>query len=131
MGKYKNKEVTEALNYGHFRFAAKFTWTQSSDSDAAARFKRFLEFVGNEHEENEHTGIQKKTLQGYYLSDPDGGPERIFVIIGLQNPLKKKGRYGLEEYCSKLIYGTEIKVTFGHPVEASELELVHGKPQTG
>lgn len=126
MGKYMIAKVENALDNGFIRFCAKFTWNASSDGDANIRFSHYRDYVGNEHNENEHTGIQKNTLQGYYLKSPNGVASRRFVIIGLHNPKKKKSRHGLETYCKRLIYGTGIQADFGHPVEALELEHSHG-----
>ena len=126
MGKYKKDQVKEILDKGFIRFAAKFTWNPPSDQDAKARFKRYKDFVGDENNEDVHTGIDKKTLQGYYLKSRDGIPERMFVIIGLHDPKKKKSRHGLETFCKRLIYDTGIKGPFLHPVEASELDIPHG-----
>jgi len=130
MGKYKKAQVESALNSGFIRFSAKFTWTSSSDADAESRFKHYRDFVGKESNDDiltGHTGIDRETLQGYYLKSPGGDPQRMFVIIGLHNPKKKKSRHGLETFCKRLIYGTCIKGPFLHPVEASELDKPHGE----
>jgi hypothetical protein len=130
MGKYKKDQVKDILDNGFIRFSAKFTWNASSEADAKARFKHYRDFVGEESNNDiltGHTGIDKETLQGYYLKSPSGDPQRMFVIIGLHNPKKKKSRHGLETYCKRLIFGTCIQGPFLHPVEASELDIPHGE----
>ena len=118
MGKYMLAEVTRALNEGLFRFALKFTWPQSAHEDAMARFNRYRDYANQ-------TGIHRETLQGYYLKTPDGGPTRVFVVIGLCDPKEEKGRHSLEKFCRAIMFDTEIQAAFMHPVEAKELKPVH------
>jgi len=118
MGKYMPDVVERALNEGHFRFALKFTWPQSADQDARVRFDRYRDYAAK-------TGIDKKSLQGYYLKNPDSTTTRTFVVIGLCDPKGEKGRHGLEKFCRALMFDTEIQAKFMHPVEAKELKAVH------
>lgn len=128
MGKYMSAEVEKLEIQGHCQFAAKFTWPLSATADAEARFKRYRDFVGDENDEDVHTGIDAKTLQGYYLKDTEAGDNakpRAFVVLGFHNPKVKKGKHGLEDFCKNLIFGTAINATFYHSVEAGELKKVH------
>lgn len=130
MGKWK-KELVKALA-NHYRFAAMLTWVGLLDSEQKGRLDDFLEHVDNPAHVHEHTRIDKDTLQGYYLQSFHAGtiPER-FVIIGLHEPGKPNSRWGIEQFCSSLIFKkrrdytkADVSAPFYQVVEANELKHV-------
>lgn len=133
MGKYMSKEVERVqADEDHYRFVAKLSWTGDLDPPTQFGLDHYLDAVGAEHDEDQHTGIHKDTLQCYYLRKfGTGTPQKPqhFVIIGLQNPHKKHSKWGIEEFCSKLIFDTIIKGVFYQVVEANDLKQVYG-PKT-
>jgi hypothetical protein len=134
MGKYMRDEVEKAQNdEGHYRFVAKLSWTGDLDKTTQYGLDHFLDAVGDEENKHKHTGIQKATLQGYYLRQyATGTPPKPqhFVIIGLQHPKREHSKFGLEEFCSKLIFDTIISGAFYQTVEANDLKNVHGPKKT-
>jgi hypothetical protein len=126
MAKYKVAEVERAEAEGFVPFSAKFHWDQSSDAVASTNFSLIGVFIGDEHDEDNHTGIDKTTLQAYHLQTPSGDDARMVVMIGLMNIKKKKHRHGLETFCKRLIFDTSITAQVGQPIERSDLEAPHG-----
>jgi hypothetical protein len=133
MGKYMKEEVEKALGDSnsteprHYRFAARLNWKgEELRNQDLSGLNNYLVYVGEESDEEKHTGIQKSTLQGYFLKRYDSGTCEDFVFIGLQNPNKKNSLWGIEMFCSGLILGTVINGAFYQTVEANDLKQVHG-----
>jgi hypothetical protein len=94
---------------GHSRFLAVFTWTHQEDEVAKKKFQKGAALYNG-------TGIDEKTAQAYYCTGA-----RTMVVIGY---VDDSLGYGIEKFCSKVIFGTAIQVNVYYAVESHELEKV-------
>ena len=90
---------------GHYRFVAIFTWSGQEDKVAVERLRPYIG-----HKFPEKMGIESDTAQFYYLTGA-----RTVLVIGYT-----KSGIGLQQFCSSIIFGTDIKVSVHHAVEGYE-----------
>jgi hypothetical protein len=149
MGKYKKDLVKELREKKHSLFAASLRWEGSLDDDRKTRLEQHVKLVdipeepapSPHHHPELHTRIHKETLQGYYLQKFfDNSPHR-FVIIGFHDPGQEDSAWGMEQFCSALIFKqkrgdalTNVRGSFYQAVEANDLKNVKfyiKKPEQG
>jgi hypothetical protein len=108
----------EALEKGHVRFVAQFTW-------AAIHWEQAKQVLDKYRDHADATGVDPITLQGYYVTSPGSTLPTKFVIIGLHAAQGENARFGLEMFCSRLIFGKPINASFHHTTEGKELKKVY------
>ncbi|MBI4963820.1 MAG: hypothetical protein HY913_11140 [Desulfomonile tiedjei] len=93
---------------GAYRFVAIFNWTYQEDEIALKRFQPYFSHSF------EGTGIDAATAVCLYLTGA-----RTVIFSGFTTSAQ-----GLQRFCSSIVFGTAIEVSFYHAVDANEISQV-------